>query len=135
MRRSARAYSADTIEDAARRMCTGIPFPPGLNSASHLNWRKAVDAGIGGTSMSETELGRVLQANAERDWAWYAARYELSEEQAQIVADISQWSGRRPERPGQLRLTDRVLELVRTEQARALTARAYADGHPLKTRW
>lgn len=128
-------YSVSEIEEAAKKYSAEVPFPPGLNSASHIDWAKAVDGGIGGTSMSASALQRVIQANAERDWAWYAANHDLTAEQTTIVQSISQWSGRRPARPGTTRLSDKVLQLGRSEEAKLLTSRTYPDGRPKPSRW
>lgn len=68
-----------------------IPLPPGVNTAASLDWPAQAESG----PIRTDDVRRLLQANAARDWIWYAAHHELTPAERKIVLQISDWSALR----------------------------------------
>lgn len=130
------AYTAATVEAAAKELSQEVPFPPGLNSMSHRNWSALVDRGVGAPTITRIDLLRAIQANALRDWAWYAAHNELDEHQRTVVGAIPNWSAFR----AGSKLVQRVVGTVLagpSDEAKVEAAGMFRGegGSPRPSRW
>lgn len=130
-------YDASSIEQAAKSISAEIPFPPGLNSASHFNWSDVLDSGPGGATMGDADLRRVIQANALRDWAWYAANHTLTDDERLVAKEIASWSAFRHSAGGISQYVEKVMSLGQTDEAKQFAAGMFREsgGRPVPSRW
>jgi hypothetical protein len=72
---------------AAAISAAEIPLPPGLDTATTLDWPG--QSGFGPVTV--TDVRDLLQANAAFDWVWFAAAAELTGDHREIVTQIPDW--------------------------------------------
>ncbi|HXE43907.1 MAG TPA: hypothetical protein VN635_01805 [Conexibacter sp.] len=88
---------------AARDVARGIseaevPLPPGLNTAAALDWQRQSDTG----PITAGDVRSLLQANAARDWVWYATHATLTPQETTILEQIPEWPALRGNALGEI---------------------------------
>ncbi len=79
--------AAELAGRAQAVMETEVPFPPGLDSASRLDWRRQTETG----ALSMADVRALVQSNALCDWIRFAAVDDLTGEQRTIVSQLASW--------------------------------------------